>query len=65
LLGRHTPLSALPWVGRSPRRWEPEPLRWAEIRSVYSLYRRADRIESARGRPSRLARIVDAASGRV
>ena len=28
--------------GAAPRRWEPEPLRWAAIRGVYSLYRRAD-----------------------
>ena len=27
ILGRDTELTALPWVGRRPRRWEPEPLR--------------------------------------
>jgi hypothetical protein len=57
-------LTALPWVGRRPRRWEPEPLRWSAIRGVYSLYRHADRIERRSGRPSRLGRIVDALSGR-
>jgi glycine/D-amino acid oxidase-like deaminating enzyme len=64
LLGERSELTALPWVGRKPRRWEPEPLRWAAIQSVYSLYRRADRGERRTGRPSRLGRLVDALSGR-
>jgi glycine/D-amino acid oxidase-like deaminating enzyme len=64
ILGERTNLTALPWVGRRPSRWEPEPLRWGAIRTVYSLYRRADRIEARTQRPSRLGRLVDAASGR-
>jgi glycine/D-amino acid oxidase-like deaminating enzyme len=64
LLGERSELTALPWVGRAPRRWEPEPLRWAAIRSVYALYRRADRGERRSGGPSRLGRLVDAVSGR-
>jgi glycine/D-amino acid oxidase-like deaminating enzyme len=64
ILGESSALTALPWVGRSPRRWEPEPLRWAAIHGVYSLYRMADRIERRTGRASRLARVVDALSGR-
>jgi glycine/D-amino acid oxidase-like deaminating enzyme len=64
ILGEATELTALPWVGRHPRRWEPEPLRWGEIHAVYSLYRRADVSEHRSGRPSRLAALVDAASGR-
>lgn len=64
VLGRSTELTALPWVGHRPRRWEPEPLRWAAIRSVYGLYRRADARERRSGRPSLLGRAVDAASGR-
>jgi glycine/D-amino acid oxidase-like deaminating enzyme len=65
ILERATPLTALAWVGHGPARWEPEPLRWAAIHAVYSLYRRADRSERSSGRPSRLARLVDAASGRA
>jgi glycine/D-amino acid oxidase-like deaminating enzyme len=65
VLGRRTAITDLPWVGRRPRQWEPEPLRWGAIHGVYSLYRRADRIEQRVGRPSRLARLVDFASGRV
>jgi glycine/D-amino acid oxidase-like deaminating enzyme len=65
MLERATPLSTLAWVGHTPARWEPEPLRWAAIHAVYSLYRRADRSERRHERPSRLARLVDAASGRA
>ncbi|MHB8531972.1 MAG: NAD(P)/FAD-dependent oxidoreductase [Solirubrobacteraceae bacterium] len=65
ILARETALTALPWVGRTTRRWEPEPLRWCGIRGVYALYRRADRIEAHSGLPSRLGRLADALSGRV
>lgn len=64
ILGEPSELTSLPWVGRAPRRWEPEPLRWAAIHSVYSLYRRADRDERRSGRGSRLGRLVDVLSGR-
>jgi glycine/D-amino acid oxidase-like deaminating enzyme len=64
LLARRSSLTELPWVGRRPRRWEPEPLRWTGIRASYALYRRADRRERRSGRPSGLARWVDAATGR-
>lgn len=65
ILGRDSDLTELPWVGRTPRRWEPEPLRWCEIRAVYALYRQADRAERRSGRPSRLAALVDSLSGRA
>ena len=65
VLGRQTSLTTLPWVGRTPRRWEPEPLRWAGIRGMYALYRLADRSERRWGRPSPLARLLDVASARV
>jgi glycine/D-amino acid oxidase-like deaminating enzyme len=65
ILGESGELTALPWVGRSPRRWEPEPLRWGAIHGVYALYRHADRSELRSGRPARLGRLVDALSGRV
>ena len=63
-VGERSELTALPWVARSARRWEPEPLRWAGIRGVYALYRRADEIERRSGRPSALARLLDGVSGR-
>ncbi len=65
ILDRRTELTSLPWTGRRPRRWEPEPLRWASIRGVYALYRQADRMERHGGRPSRLGLLVDALSGRT
>jgi glycine/D-amino acid oxidase-like deaminating enzyme len=64
ILERPRQLARIAWVGRKPRRWEPEPLRWAEIGAVYSLYRLADRIERRSGRPSRLGALVDGACGR-
>jgi hypothetical protein len=64
ILGERSELTALPWVGRQPRRWEPEPIRWGTIHAVYSLYRRADRSERRSGRRSRLGRLVDVLSGR-
>jgi len=64
ILARDTELTALPWVGRQPRRWEPEPIRWTAINGLYALYRRADRSEHRRGRPSIAARWLDRVSGR-
>ncbi|MCW2838947.1 MAG: FAD-dependent oxidoreductase [Aeromicrobium sp.] len=63
--GRESALTALPWVNRAVRRWEPEPLRWLGVRAMYGLYREADRRES-RGleRPSRLARLGNTLTGR-
>jgi glycine/D-amino acid oxidase-like deaminating enzyme len=48
VLGETTALTALPWVERTSRCWEPEPLRWIGAHSVYALYRAADSRE-ARG----------------
>ena len=63
--GRDTDLTHLPWVNRPVRRWEPEPFRWLGVRAMYGLYREADRRED-RGltRPSRLARLGNALTGR-
>ncbi len=65
ILGRASALTGLPWVGRAPRSWEPEPIRWAAINGLYACYRHADRSERRRGRPARLGRLLDRASGRV
>ncbi|TLH80293.1 FAD-dependent oxidoreductase [Mycolicibacterium cosmeticum] len=67
LVLRHdTELTRLPWVGRRVRRWEPEPLRWLGVQSMYVLYRMADRRESERNLPatSRIARIANMITGR-
>ncbi len=65
VLGESTERTMLPWVDQRARRWEPEPLRWLGIQSLYRAYGWADRREfaSARG-TSRLARAADVVSGR-
>ena len=67
ILGRDTSRTALPWVGHRSRSWEPEPLRWLGVRSVYALYRAADRAEGRRpsvARSSRWAVAADRIAGR-
>ncbi|MEW9613219.1 FAD-binding oxidoreductase [Shinella sp. S4-D37] len=64
VLGRETELTALPWVNRTVRKWEPEPFRWLGVHSMYQLYRMADEREFA-GLPhtSRLASLADSITG--
>jgi glycine/D-amino acid oxidase-like deaminating enzyme len=64
ILERDTELTRLPWVGQGARNWEPEPLRFLGARSIYRLYRLADRREAATGRVSRLAAAANAIAGR-
>jgi glycine/D-amino acid oxidase-like deaminating enzyme len=63
ILRRDTELTALPWVGRTARAWEPEPLRWLGVHAMYAAYRAADRIERRGGGPSVLATVADRVSG--
>ena len=64
VLREDTELTALPWVGRKVRGWEPEPLRWIGVHAMYDLYRRADARENAGlARTSVLARIADPITG--
>jgi glycine/D-amino acid oxidase-like deaminating enzyme len=66
VLDRDTELTRLPWVSRRVRRWEPEPLRWLGVQTMYALYRTADRRESGRNlaKTSRIARIANMITGR-
>jgi glycine/D-amino acid oxidase-like deaminating enzyme len=64
MLGRDTELTRLPWVAHHAPDWEPEPLRWLAVQTVYGALRAADAIEARTGRPSRLARAAAALSGR-
>ncbi|HWY17162.1 MAG TPA: FAD-binding oxidoreductase [Solirubrobacteraceae bacterium] len=65
VLGETTALTGLPWVGRTVRSWEPEPLRWIGAHTVYALYRAADRREAhGLARTSRLATLADRLAGR-
>ena len=62
--GRSTDRTVLPWVGHRARRWEPEPLRWVGVHSLYALYRAADHTEAGgSARTSPLARVGDRISG--
>jgi glycine/D-amino acid oxidase-like deaminating enzyme len=64
ILGRVSELTQLAWVNWRSRKWEPEPLRWLGVRSLYLAYRAADRSEaSGRSDTSRIARVADIISG--
>ncbi|MET1000052.1 MAG: FAD-dependent oxidoreductase, partial [Marmoricola sp.] len=45
---RRTPLLDLPWNEHDSGRWEPEPLRWVGVHSMYRLFRVADAWEESR-----------------
>ncbi|TDL87980.1 NAD(P)/FAD-dependent oxidoreductase [Meridianimarinicoccus aquatilis] len=61
ILEQHTERTGMPWVGRTPRNWEPEPLRWLAVHGMYHLYHLADKREAAGTghSTSRLARLAD------
>ncbi|MFE0736590.1 NAD(P)/FAD-dependent oxidoreductase [Streptomyces sp. NPDC058855] len=61
-----TDLTALPWVGHRVRKWEPEPLRWLGVHSLYAAYRAADRREATThaATTDRVASLADRLSGR-
>ena len=65
ILDRDTDLTHLPWVNRAPRKWEPEPLRWLGVHSMYHLYHMADLREarSSGVRTSRFAHLADLLTG--
>lgn len=65
VLGANTERVVMPWVNHQVRSWEPEPLRWIAVQSMYAAYHRAD-AQEARGRPttSPLARVANVVSGR-
>ncbi len=64
ILGEDTELTRAPWARHRSPRWEPEPLRWTGVHTVYSLYRAADAMEERTHRPSRLAALADRIAGR-
>ncbi|MFJ9434069.1 NAD(P)/FAD-dependent oxidoreductase [Streptomyces sp. NPDC101490] len=61
-----TDLTALPWVGHKVRKWEPEPLRWLGVQTMYAAFRGADRREltGITATTDRVARIANRLSGR-
>jgi len=63
IAGEATERTALPFVGHRSRRWEPEPLRWLGINGGLLAAGLADRRETATGRPSRAAEVIDRLRG--
>ncbi|MCI3221414.1 FAD-binding oxidoreductase [Streptomyces sp. NP-1717] len=61
-----TDLTTLPWVNHKVRKWEPEPLRWLGVHTLYAAYRTADRQESTTHTTTTptLARTANRISGR-
>jgi len=65
VLRRDTELARMPWVNRQVRRWEPEPLRWLGVHSMYQLYRIADKREQeGLMQTSKLAALANHLTGR-
>lgn len=65
VLGENTPRTELPWVGHRSKRWEPEPLRWLGVRSLYLAYGLADRQEfGGRAGTSPIAKVADRITGK-
>jgi glycine/D-amino acid oxidase-like deaminating enzyme len=65
VVGDDTPLVHLPWVDWHSRQWEPEPMRWIGVRSMYVAYRAADRAEyRGRATTSPIATLANKVSGR-
>lgn len=46
--GRSTTLTALPWNDHDSGTWEPEPIRWIGVHTMYSLFGVADAWEESR-----------------
>ncbi|MFI8289518.1 FAD-dependent oxidoreductase [Streptomyces sp. ms191] len=61
-----TELTTLPWVDHKVRKWEPEPLRWLGVQTMYAAYRAADRREATThtATTDRIATLADRLSGR-
>ncbi|GAC49065.1 NAD(P)/FAD-dependent oxidoreductase [Gordonia aichiensis] len=67
VVGQRTELTELPWVAHHAKKWEPEPLRWLGVATMYGAYRSADRREMDSTSPttSVIARVADRISGRT
>jgi glycine/D-amino acid oxidase-like deaminating enzyme len=58
IVGEHSDLTTLPWVGHRSPRWEPEPLRFLGANAGLLGMRAADAEEAITGRPSLIARAL-------
>jgi glycine/D-amino acid oxidase-like deaminating enzyme len=64
ILRRETDLTSLPWVDHHSPAWEPEPLRWLGANAGLRAMTWADASEQRRGKPSRIADVVNKVLGR-
>ena len=55
MLERQSDLTRLAWVDDTPRRWEPEPLRWLGYTAGNLLAGIADNQEMRSGKPARIS----------
>jgi glycine/D-amino acid oxidase-like deaminating enzyme len=58
LRGEATDRTALPWVNRRTRRWEPEPFRWLGVNLGLRVMGTADGVEARTGKPAKRAEIL-------
>ena len=56
--GEETARTALPWVNRRSRRWEPEPLRWLGVNLGLRVMGSADGVEERTGQSAKRAEIL-------
>jgi hypothetical protein len=63
VLARDTELTRLPLVDHRPPRWEPEPIRWVGVQSMYRLFRIADAREERR--TARSTSLIARGAGRL
>jgi glycine/D-amino acid oxidase-like deaminating enzyme len=63
ILGRDSELTRLPWVNHQSPKWEPEPLRWAGVRTGNFVMASADRVENRKGKDSIRARAFQSLIG--
>ncbi|WP_344416952.1 FAD-dependent oxidoreductase [Amycolatopsis minnesotensis] len=56
--GTRRPETKLCWNGRTPSRWEPEPVRYAGIRGIATLATMADLFEDRTNRTAPLAQVI-------
>lgn len=63
IAGHESELTRLPWVGKQPRRWEPEPLRVVGAGLIWALRYIGEQREARTGRPSRLPSLGNRLAG--
>ncbi|SJM54935.1 FAD-binding oxidoreductase [Gulosibacter sp. 10] len=49
--GRSTELVRMPWNDHRAKKWEPEPIRWLGVHTMYRLFEYADAQEARSGKP--------------